>query len=114
MMQLPNHIIDEILTAMDDYKAIAQLLINKLITETDQPEKIKIAAGHYYEIQNSTFLNGQESLSENWRFDIHGEHCKFRNIITDQTLEVSLGDKDSIANLDPYFFHRFLESTERY
>ncbi|MFN0254939.1 DUF6896 domain-containing protein [Pedobacter ureilyticus] len=114
MTELTSDIEQELLKAMDDYKAIAQLLIDKLITETDQPEKAEIQAGRYFEIQNADLLNGQENLSDNWWFDVHGEHCLFRNLITGQTLEVSLGNKESIANLDPYFFYNFLETTENF
>ncbi|MCV2444311.1 hypothetical protein OF842_14155, partial [Acinetobacter bereziniae] len=51
MIDLTSDVEQELLTAMDKYKAIAEELIDKLITETDQPEKEKINAGHYYEIQ---------------------------------------------------------------
>jgi hypothetical protein len=112
MKELNKDIERELLTAMDNYKTIAQLLIDKLITETDQPEKEEIQAGHYFEIQNADLLNGQENLSDNWLFDVHGEHCMFKNLTTGQMLEVSLGDKESIANLDPYFFYHFLETTD--
>lgn len=114
MTGLSNDIVAELLTAMEDFHSIAQNLIDKLITETDQPEKIEIEAGHYYEIQNADLLNGQECLSENWWFDVHGEHCMFKNLTTGQILEVSLGDKESIANLDPYFFFDFLRTTEKF
>lgn len=114
MTELTSDIEKELLKAMDDYKTIAQLLIDKLITETDQPEKAEIQAGRYFEIQNADLLNGQENLSDNWWFDVHGEHCLFKNLITGQTLEVSLGNKESIANLDPYFFYNFLETTENF
>lgn len=112
MKELTNNIERELLKAMENYKTIAQLLIDKLITETDQPEKAEIQSGRYFEIQNADLLNGQENLSDNWWFDVHGEYCKFKNLTTGQILEVSLGDKESIANLDPYFFYDFLETTD--
>ncbi|MFW2172431.1 DUF6896 domain-containing protein [Acinetobacter guillouiae] len=111
MIDLTSDVEQELLTAMDNYKAIAEVLIDKLITETDQPEKEKINAGHYYEIQDADFLNGQKTLSEDWSFFVHGEHCMFENLITGQILEVSLGNKESIGNLDPYFFYNFLKTT---
>lgn len=111
MTELTNDIEQELLSAMDDYKAIAHLLIDKLITETDQPEKTEIERGHYYEIENAELLNGQENLSDNWWFNVHGEHCMFINMTTGQTLEVSLADRESVSNLDPYFFYNFLETT---
>ncbi|MFA4870756.1 MAG: hypothetical protein WC623_21345 [Pedobacter sp.] len=111
MTELTNDIELELLKAMDNYKTIAQLLIDKLIAETDEPEKAEIEVGHYYEIQNADLLNRQENLSDTWWFDVHGEHCMFKNLTTGQILEVSLGDKESIVNLDPYFFYNFLETT---
>lgn len=114
MTELTKDIELELLKAMDSYNAMAQLLIDKLITETDQPEKAAIRAGHYFEIQNAELLNGQENLSGNWCFDVHGEHCMFKHVATGQTLEVLLGDKESIANLDPYFFYLFLKTTKQF
>ena len=112
MTTFTNEITGELLTAMDIYTTIAQKLISKLILETDQPEKNKINEGHYYEIQNTDLLHGHQILSDNWLFDVHGEHCMFKNLTTGQTLEVSLGDKESIRNLDPYFFYNFIETTD--
>jgi hypothetical protein len=112
MKEFSKDVIGELLTAMDTYKSIAQLLIDKLITETDQPEKTAIESGHYYKIENADFLNGQKTLSDNWWYDVHGEHCMFKNFTTGQILEVSLGDKDSVGNLDPYFFYNFLKTTD--
>jgi hypothetical protein len=111
MINLTSDIEQELLTAMDNYKAIAEVLIEKLITETDQPEKEKINLGHYYEIQDADFLNGQKALSGDWSFFVHGEHCMFENLRSGQILEVSLGNKESIGNLDPYFFYNFLKTT---
>jgi hypothetical protein len=110
---LTKEIQDELVEAMDSYKDIAQGLIDRLILETEQPEKNKILDGHYDEIQNAKTLNGQENLFDNWWFDIHGEHCLFKHLTTGQTLEVSLGTKDSLGNLDPYFFYNFLKTTDK-
>lgn len=114
MTQLTNEIVNELLSAMDNYKSIAQILIDKLITETDQPEKTEIEKGHYYQIENADLLNEKQNSLTNWYYNVHGEHCLFSNYTTGQTLEVSLGDKDSIGNLDPYFFYNFLETTDEY
>ena len=100
--------------AMEAYKAIGEQLIDKLIAETDQPEKDEIEKGHYYEIQDADLLDGDESLSGDWCFHVHGEHCMFENQLTGQTLEISLGSKESIANLDPYFFYGFLKTTDNF
>lgn len=112
MTEHNNDIEQELLKAMDAFKTIAHQLIDKLISETRQPKKTAIEAGRYDEIQNADLINGQTNLSDNWWFNVHGEHCMFENMITGQTLEVSLGNKESIGNLDPYFFYTFLETTE--
>lgn len=102
----------ELLAAMDNFKTTAKLLIEKVITETNQPQKAKIEAGEYCEIQNAAILNGEPILSDNWTFEVHGEHCRFENEITNQVLEVSLVWKDPIGDLDPHFFYNFLQTTE--
>lgn len=38
----------------------------------------------------------------------------FKNLLTGQILEVSLGSKVSIRNIDPYFFYNFLETTKKF
>lgn len=112
MNTLTKETVDELLAAMDAYKEIAQELMDKLILETNQPEKSEIIKGSYYLISNAELLNGEEYLSGNWYFDVHGEHCMFENLDTGQKLEVSLGNKDDIGNIDPYFFYDFLKTTE--
>ena len=114
MPKLPPETITELLAAMDHFETLARQLINKLIAETDQPKKAAIVAGNYDEIQHADVLNGQQYLSGNWAFDVHGEHCMFKNAVTGQTLEVSLGNPESIGNLDPYFFYQFLDTTAQF
>ncbi|MBF7092484.1 hypothetical protein IUY40_13170 [Flavobacterium sp. ALJ2] len=111
MKTLQNEIVIELLNAMDEFKTIAELLINKVINETNQSEIEAIKKGNYDEIENADFLNNKKTLSDNWFYDVHGEHCMFENTITRQTLEVSLGHKEHIANLDPYFFYNFIKTT---
>ena len=113
-MDFEDHIVNELLTAISAYEILAEELIQKLIKETDQPEKTKIEKGHYYEIENADLFNGFETLSDNWYFDVHGEHCMFKNLTTKQILEVSLGNKDSIRNIDPSFFYNFLKTTPKF
>ncbi len=114
MTKITPEITAQLMAAMDEFKILATELVHKLIQETDQPEKEEIAKGHYYEIQNADLLNGEENLSGNWYFDVHGEHCLFKNTITGQTLEVSLGDEESIGILDPAFFYSFVETTREF
>ncbi|KGP79042.1 MULTISPECIES: DUF6896 domain-containing protein [unclassified Paenibacillus] len=114
MHALTKETTDTLLEAMDTYKRIAQELIDKLISETSQAEKEKIIDGAYYLLSNEEVVNGEEYLSGKWHFDVHGEHCMFENAVTGQTLEVSLGSKDDVGNMDPYFFYIFLKSTTNY
>mgnify|MGYP003450675868 CR=1 FL=1 len=109
-----NHIQQELFLAMDEFVSIAEILINKVITETIQPQKEKIIEGHYYEIEDAELLNGKETLSDDWWFEVHGEHCFFRNTKTNQELEVYLGNRESSGNLDPQFFYNFLKTTEKF
>ncbi len=112
MTNIPYKILDELLLAMEIYNKNARHLIDKLIIETNQPQKTEIVLGNYCYIQNAELFNGREHLSDDWSFNVHGEHCLFENIDTGQRLEVSLVDKSSVDNLDPYFFYNFLETTE--
>ena len=100
--------------AIDVHIALAQALIHKLITETDQPEKELIANGHFDEIQNADVYAGGETLSGEWWFDVHGEHCLFHNLETGQKLEVALGGPDCVATIDAYFFDQFLASSKAF
>jgi len=113
-MKLDDKIINELLLAMDTRKSIALTLIQKLISETIQPGIEGIKNGEYYLIENSELVNGKEELSDNWRFDVHGEHCLFINTKTSQELEVYLSNKEGVGNLDPYFFYRFLLTTTEF
>ncbi|MDM1548239.1 hypothetical protein HX096_10280 [Empedobacter falsenii] len=111
MRTIPFHIQQELLQAMDNHSSIVHALMKKLISEINQPEKEKIAEGHYYEIEDADLLNGEETLSDNSGFEVHGEHCLFKNQTTGQSLEVFLGNEESIDYLDPYFFYNFLKTT---
>ena len=113
-MEITKETADELVLAIEAYKTVAQQLIRKLVVETNQPTIAEIIKGNYYNIKNAAVLNGKEYLSDNWCFDVHGEHCLFKNTNTGQTLEVSLVDTDSIGDLDPYFFYNFLETTQSF
>lgn len=114
MNNLTTTIQQELFRAMDDYNVAAHILMDKLISETNQPEKEKIATGAYYAIEEADLLNGAKTLSDNWWFEVHGEHCFFRNLKTKQELEVYLGNRESVSNLDPIFFFNFLKTTKKW
>ena len=108
-MPFTQQAVEELLTAMDERATLARHLMNKLLLETNQPKIAETEAGNYDSIQNCEI----EILSDNWYYDVHGEHCLFINRITNQKLEVSLGTDSSLENLDPYFFYDFLATTDK-
>ena len=114
MTQLDVEMEAVLLRAIDAHMALAQELMHKLITETDQPEKALIANRHFDEIQNADVYAGGDVLSGAWWFDVHGEHCLFHNLETGQKLEVALGSPDCVATVDAYFFDQFLASSKEF
>ena len=108
MKNITKQGINELLLAMELHKTISNKLIDKVIYETNQPEKEEIIKGNYSRIENTLI----EHLSESWNYNVHGEHCEFTNKKTGQSLEVYLGNEESIEILDPYFFYVFLETTK--
>lgn len=111
MKSITQEITEELLMAMDMYQRIARQLIDQLILETDQPDRTAILAGAYDMLTNADVVNGEEELTGNWYFDVHGEHCMFKNTETGQTLEVFLGSPEDVGNMDPYFFYDFIKTT---
>lgn len=111
MKSITQEITEELLMAMDMYKRIARQLIDQLILETDQPDREEILAGAYHLLSNADVIHGEEKLTGNWYFDVHGEHCMFKNTETGQTLEVFLGSPADVGNMDPYFFYNFIKTT---
>ncbi len=78
------------MAVMDMYQRIARQLIDQPILETDQPDRAEILEGAYHLLTNADVIHGEEELTGNWYFDVHGEHCMFKNTETGQTLEVFL------------------------
>ncbi|GAS83457.1 DUF6896 domain-containing protein [Paenibacillus amylolyticus] len=111
MKAITQEITEELLTVMDIYQRIARQLIEQLILETDQPDRMEILAGAYDMLTNADVIHGGEELTGDWFFDVHGEHCMFQNTETGQTLEVSLGSPEDVGNMDPYFFYNFIKTT---
>jgi hypothetical protein len=111
-VNLKRETVKELLRAMDDHVELAYYLIDKLIAETIQDDIEGIKNGEYWMIQNGS--EESETLSEDWYYDVHGEHCYFLNKATGQKIEVSLGTDKCIENLDPYFFYMFLRSSEKH
>ncbi|WP_339310414.1 hypothetical protein NZ043_01880 [Paenibacillus sp. FSL k6-2145] len=111
MKAITQEITEELLAVMDMYQRIARQLIDQLILETDQPDRTAILEGAYHLLSNADVIHGEEELTGNWYFDVHGEHCMFKNTKTGQTLEVFLGSPEDVGNMDPYFFYNFIKTT---
>lgn len=59
---------------------------------------------------------GYEPIGEfnGWRYAFHGIHCAFTNLTSGQHIEVPLNYGLEFGQLNPYFFVRFIESSEKY
>lgn len=95
---------------MAHFRQLAASLMEQILQETEQPEMEKIHSGEYGFVQN-TFI---ENLGGDWYYNVHGEHVMFQNRVSGQTLEVFLFNRESLGDLDPYFFHQFLKTTPQY
>lgn len=47
-------------------------MIDQLILETDQPDRAEILEGAYHLLTNADVIHGEEELTGNWYFDVHG------------------------------------------
>ncbi|ETT29929.1 MULTISPECIES: hypothetical protein [Paenibacillus] len=72
MKAITQEITEELLAVMDMYQRIARQLIDQLIMETDQPDRMEILAGAYDMLTNTDVIHGEEELTGNWYFDVHG------------------------------------------
>jgi hypothetical protein len=50
-------------------------------------------------------------LSQDWRTDVHGGHCRFLNRRTGQVVEAPLREWVDPKRVDPYFFAKFVRTT---
>lgn len=96
---------------MNRHSQLAKELIQKVINETEQPQKEDLLKGPHIAIENAVLTNGGELLSGGWYYDVHGEHCCFIHKPSGQRLEVLLLYGTAVACFDPHFFYMFLEST---
>ncbi|MDI1484664.1 hypothetical protein [Polyangium sp. y55x31] len=53
-------------------------------------------------------------LDAEWDYHFHGLQCCFKSRRTGQVLDVELSFGDEFGVLDPWFFHRFLKTTDRH
>jgi hypothetical protein len=94
---------DDLVRAAIDFRCAARDLCVSLARKLDvQPEEL-------VDYRRSSGL-----LDSEWSYRFHGLQCCFKNEQTGQVLDVELSYRREFGVLDPYFFHRFLATTNRY
>ncbi|QTE37589.1 hypothetical protein J3L18_00545 [Mucilaginibacter gossypii] len=94
-----------------DYRALSELLINKLAS------KLGIEINPQFPLSSFSpfFANKKQSgIIKEWRYFLHGFHCGFEHKRSGQIIEVPLVFGLEFGDLDPYFFTRFIKSTQNY
>jgi hypothetical protein len=93
-----------------DYRMLATKLINELANH------LRIVFNPDYPLQTfNQYKNGRQKGEMNaWKYFIHGFDCGFENKKTRQVIEVSLVFGLEFGTLDPYFFTRYIKSTDIY
>ena len=95
-----------------DYRQLA----NKLIWEFAEQNKLEIKSKYPMDILNASGSNGYDQIGmmNDWRYGFHGIHCAFTNLSTKQYIEVPLAFGLEFGELDPYFFSKYINSTNEY
>ncbi|SDQ71473.1 hypothetical protein SAMN05421664_2293 [Chryseobacterium soldanellicola] len=94
-----------------DYRILAKQLILEFIKK----KKVKIDENFpflaFNQVKGSKKSNGKIN---DWKYYFHGFHCHFKNIKTNQEIEVPIMFGMEFGCLDPYFFSLFIKSTPEY
>lgn len=53
-------------------------------------------------------------LQDEWDMFQHGRHCRYENLNTGQWLEVPMEEALTPETIDPYFFSRFIKTTDSF
>ena len=53
-------------------------------------------------------------LDNEWNYYLHGAECQFKNIATEQIVEVIIVEKPEFGYLDTYFFYNYMVTTKRF
>ncbi|WP_185155988.1 DUF6896 domain-containing protein [Fulvivirga kasyanovii] len=94
-----------------DYRLLGEELVFMLV------HKLGINLNKSFPIETFNELkqdHRQSGKVGNWRYFVHGFHCGFKNIKTNQEIEVPLVFGPEFGELDPYFFTRYIKSTPKY
>lgn len=95
-----------------DYRNLATELINRFANK----HNLEIDADYPMNTLNASGQLGYKQVGkmDNWRYAFHGFHCAFTNLKNGQHIEVPLMYGLEFGELDPYFFSKFIKSTEEY
>lgn len=94
-----------------DYRQLGEELIYKLVAKLGLNLNKDFPMQTFNELKRDKRSFGK---IENWNYFVHGFHCGFQNFITKQQIEVPLVFGEEFGDLDPYFFSKFIKSTQKY
>ena len=94
-----------------DYRQLGEELLYKLVGKLDLNLNREFPMQTFNELKRDGRSNGKV---EGWNYYVHGFHCGFVNIKTKQEIEVPLVFGQEFGDLDPYFFSKYIKSTQKY
>ncbi len=94
-----------------DYRQLGEELLSMLVSKLDLKLNKDFPMQTFNELKRDGRSNGKV---EGWNYYVHGFHCGFVNIKTKQEIEVPLVFGQEFGDLDPYFFSKFIKSTQKY
>ncbi|TWI13035.1 DUF6896 domain-containing protein [Sphingobacterium siyangense] len=94
-----------------DYRKLGERLVLMFVDKLDLNLNTDFALYTFNDLKQD---HRQIGTVGEWRYSVHGFHCGFQNIITRQYIEVSLVFGLEFGDLDPYFFVKFILSSQNY
>ena len=102
----------ELVQSARDFRALANQLTPQLAATIGVSAAQLSACGQYLPLDPRIEQSGV--LNDSWRYFFHGFQCGFTHRASGQVVEVEFGFGEEFGALDPWFWHRFLETTPRY
>lgn len=94
-----------------DYRQLGEELLFMLVDKLDLELNKDFPLETFNKLKHDKRQIGKV---ENWKYFVHGFHCRFENNKTGQIIEVPLVFGLEFGDLDPYFFTRYIKSTPKY
>lgn len=94
-----------------DYRNLAGQLIYQLANQFNITIDPTSPMSSFHKLRQQKKSSGTMG---HWKYGFHGIHCRFEHELTNQIIEVSLIFGLEFGELDPYFFTRFILSTQAY